>query len=317
MYSLAVWSEAQLILILRAVCGVLRDAFLDDAFQCDPPLEAAYQLLPRYDFLHRALSSRRAVKRLAKFVHEVLTLFDAFERYIPAAGSERSIHRITSNWARRKFQSSAWSLFFPLPRKRRFMEKRLDGKLGPLSPCPSLLLARRTSTVNSTSPSVAPTRPSLNIFPAVFAKHLGSGAGGVVFLSTDSPNVVKVFKDKRTAHHEADLLTMCHDDLWLRAPKFHGLYSDGHNLAVVMSYVGTPLRDNFSAPDAQKREIVDILKSLHRSGIHHHDVGPSHSLSPSTSLSRQISGCPDVEVIDALQQCLGGEECMSNGSWNI
>ncbi|KAJ7734246.1 hypothetical protein B0H16DRAFT_154417 [Mycena metata] len=113
---------------------------------------------------------------------------------------------------------------------------------------------------------------SESIFPAVFAKHLGSGASGVVFLSTDSRNVVKVFKDKRTAHHEADLLTMCHDDPWLRAPKFHGLYSDGHNLAVVMSYVGTPLRDIFSAPDAQKREIVDILKSLHRSGIHHHDV---------------------------------------------
>ncbi|KAJ7031290.1 hypothetical protein C8F04DRAFT_898677, partial [Mycena alexandri] len=53
----------------------LRDTFLEDAFQCDSALEAAYQLLPRYDFLHRVLSSRKAVKRFAKFVHEVLGLF--------------------------------------------------------------------------------------------------------------------------------------------------------------------------------------------------------------------------------------------------
>ncbi|KAJ7150782.1 hypothetical protein C8R46DRAFT_812730, partial [Mycena filopes] len=61
----------------------LRREFLADAFQCDSELDAAHLFLSRGDFLQRAVSSRKAVTRVAKFVCEVLCLFDSFERFIP------------------------------------------------------------------------------------------------------------------------------------------------------------------------------------------------------------------------------------------
>jgi hypothetical protein len=53
-------------------------------FQCDPALDAEYMRFSHYDFLRRMVSSMKAVQRLAKYVFEVLSFFDSFERYIPA-----------------------------------------------------------------------------------------------------------------------------------------------------------------------------------------------------------------------------------------
>ncbi|KAJ6563636.1 hypothetical protein DFH09DRAFT_1035242 [Mycena vulgaris] len=61
----------------------LRVSFLADAFECDSALEAAFEQLPSHAFLCRLVSSRAAVTRLAKYVHDVLIFFDRFQRYIP------------------------------------------------------------------------------------------------------------------------------------------------------------------------------------------------------------------------------------------
>ncbi|KAJ7467745.1 hypothetical protein FB451DRAFT_1560831 [Mycena latifolia] len=95
------------------------------------------------------------------------------------------------------------------------------------------------------------------IFPAIFTTRLGSGRQRYCV---------------PTARSEATLLKMCLDDPQLRVPTFRGLYSNTDNFAIVMSYAGTAMPHIFSAPDAQKMEIISILKSLHRNGIHHNNV---------------------------------------------
>jgi hypothetical protein len=61
----------------------MRESFLDDVLRCDPALETEYTRLSHYDFLCRMVSSRKVIQRLAKYVFDVLSLFDSFERYIP------------------------------------------------------------------------------------------------------------------------------------------------------------------------------------------------------------------------------------------
>ncbi|KAJ7843538.1 hypothetical protein B0H14DRAFT_2585677 [Mycena olivaceomarginata] len=173
-----------------------------------------------------------------------------------------------------------------------------------------------------------PTGPE-SIFPAVFTKRIGSGASGTVFRSADGRHVVKVFKDMRTGHHEVSLLKMCLDDPYLHTPRFHGLYSNAQNFAVVMSYAGTPLPDIFSAPDIQKVEIINILKLLHRHEIHHHDVRAENLMVNSAGVitlvdfdrAVKVDGdcryCPDVEMMDVLQECTGTRKCMGDGSWKM
>ncbi|KAJ7212882.1 hypothetical protein C8J57DRAFT_1483475 [Mycena rebaudengoi] len=57
---------------------------LADIFADDPALGPAYGLLTRYEFLRRMIASRKAVTRVAKYVHDVFALFDRFQRFIPA-----------------------------------------------------------------------------------------------------------------------------------------------------------------------------------------------------------------------------------------
>ncbi|KAJ7197119.1 hypothetical protein C8J57DRAFT_988766, partial [Mycena rebaudengoi] len=63
---------------------LMRRECLTDIFGDDPALRPAYGLLTRYEFLQRMLASRKAVTRVAKYVHDVLALFDRFQRFIPA-----------------------------------------------------------------------------------------------------------------------------------------------------------------------------------------------------------------------------------------
>ncbi|KAJ7258790.1 hypothetical protein B0H12DRAFT_1014742, partial [Mycena haematopus] len=61
----------------------MRGSALADMFHCDPPLQNAYGRLRTYDFLQTMVVSRRAIRRVAKYVCDVLVVFDTFERYIP------------------------------------------------------------------------------------------------------------------------------------------------------------------------------------------------------------------------------------------
>ncbi|KAJ7710838.1 hypothetical protein B0H17DRAFT_5488 [Mycena rosella] len=80
-------------------------------------------------------------------------------------------------------------------------------------------------------------------------------------------------RQRQTANNEANLLKLCLDDPQIRVPTFLGLYSNTRQFGVVMSYAGMAIPDIFCAPDEQKKQIIFILKSLHRNGIHHHDGG--------------------------------------------
>ena len=61
----------------------LRESLLADIFYCDPPLQNAYARLTTPEFLQTMVGSRRAIRRVAKYVCDVLAIFDSFERYIP------------------------------------------------------------------------------------------------------------------------------------------------------------------------------------------------------------------------------------------
>ncbi|KAJ7230972.1 hypothetical protein B0H12DRAFT_219425 [Mycena haematopus] len=61
----------------------MRESALADMFSGDPPLRNAYRRLRAYEFLQAMVASRRAIRRVAKFVCDVLLVFDTFERYIP------------------------------------------------------------------------------------------------------------------------------------------------------------------------------------------------------------------------------------------
>ena len=67
----------------------LRETFLTDAFKHDRSLEGAYMMRAPDDFLRCLVASRKAVRQVAKYVFDVLTLFDSFERYIPADLSQQ------------------------------------------------------------------------------------------------------------------------------------------------------------------------------------------------------------------------------------
>ncbi|KAJ7145503.1 hypothetical protein C8R46DRAFT_1130574, partial [Mycena filopes] len=60
-----------------------REQFMHCLANCDPELHALHAEIPTYDFLVRLVSSRKAVKVLAKFVFNVLALFQEFPRYSP------------------------------------------------------------------------------------------------------------------------------------------------------------------------------------------------------------------------------------------
>jgi hypothetical protein len=50
----------------------------------DLALHAAHSSLSHYNFLRQMVSSRKGVQRLARFVFDVFTVFNAFEQCIPA-----------------------------------------------------------------------------------------------------------------------------------------------------------------------------------------------------------------------------------------
>ncbi|KAJ7112784.1 hypothetical protein C8R43DRAFT_1091472 [Mycena crocata] len=62
----------------------LRECFLADILELDIKLEDAFKRMYNYNFLRRIVSSRRAVARVAKYVCDVLALFDRYQRHIPA-----------------------------------------------------------------------------------------------------------------------------------------------------------------------------------------------------------------------------------------
>jgi hypothetical protein len=61
----------------------MRAQFLEDAFLRDAELKVAFTQMSHYEFLGRLVSSRKVVQRFAKYVCEVFSLFDSYQRYIP------------------------------------------------------------------------------------------------------------------------------------------------------------------------------------------------------------------------------------------
>ncbi|KAJ7881836.1 hypothetical protein B0H13DRAFT_1891159 [Mycena leptocephala] len=98
------------------------------------------------------------------------------------------------------------------------------------------------------------------------------------------------------------------------------------HLVLLNGRIGTPLSDIFSAPNLQKREIVNILKLLHRNRIHHHDVRAENLMvnyDGAITLvdfdrAVKVDGdecrhCPDVELMGALQECMRAPGCLGDG----
>ncbi|KAJ7884674.1 hypothetical protein B0H13DRAFT_1628583, partial [Mycena leptocephala] len=62
----------------------LRERFLRDIYDQVGGLEHKWTADRPYDFLKWLLSSRKIVLRLAKFVADILAVYDSYPRYIPA-----------------------------------------------------------------------------------------------------------------------------------------------------------------------------------------------------------------------------------------
>ncbi|KAJ7434852.1 hypothetical protein FB451DRAFT_951899, partial [Mycena latifolia] len=61
----------------------LRSRFLDTLSFCDPHLHTARSRVTSYEFLLKLVSSRKAVQAFAKYVFDILTLFQELPRYFP------------------------------------------------------------------------------------------------------------------------------------------------------------------------------------------------------------------------------------------
>ncbi|KAF7334847.1 hypothetical protein MSAN_02361000 [Mycena sanguinolenta] len=111
--------------------------------------------------------------------------------------------------------------------------------------------------------------------PTLFTQFVGEGASGVVWRSLSGSQVVKMFHDRDRALHEVKVLEHARD---LRVPTLQGVVEDGVEIGVIMSYEGIPLGGLNRATFEQRRQLLDILKSLHARGIHHHDIRGSNIL---------------------------------------
>jgi hypothetical protein len=82
----AVEDEAHTLLVCTAHTELqpLRERFLRDIYDQVGGLEHKWTADRPYDFLKWLLSSRKIVLRLAKFVADILAVYDSYPRYIPA-----------------------------------------------------------------------------------------------------------------------------------------------------------------------------------------------------------------------------------------
>ncbi|KAJ7220580.1 hypothetical protein GGX14DRAFT_354227, partial [Mycena pura] len=62
----------------------LRRSFLADVYKHDVSLERAHMTLSHDEFISRLVASRKAVQQVAKYVYDVLAMFDSFKWYVPA-----------------------------------------------------------------------------------------------------------------------------------------------------------------------------------------------------------------------------------------
>ncbi|KAJ7495278.1 hypothetical protein FB451DRAFT_1020108 [Mycena latifolia] len=61
----------------------LRTVFLDSLLDCDQAAHATWASLPSYEFMIRLVSLRKAVQLFAKYIFQVLNIFDGTPRYFP------------------------------------------------------------------------------------------------------------------------------------------------------------------------------------------------------------------------------------------
>ncbi|KAJ6522454.1 kinase-like domain-containing protein [Mycena capillaripes] len=110
----------------------------------------------------------------------------------------------------------------------------------------------------------------------IFDEFIGAGASGNVWRSTDGRHVIKVFTDTCRAQAEAKVLASCADFPGLAVPTFCGLFTDGRQYGIVTPYVGKAIEATSGADASQRVQLVQVLRRLHKHGIHHHDVRPEN-----------------------------------------
>ncbi|KAJ6574114.1 hypothetical protein B0H19DRAFT_600469 [Mycena capillaripes] len=114
---------------------------------------------------------------------------------------------------------------------------------------------------------------SVVMFAALLPSHrlyFGEGATGITLNSLAGSQVIKLFRDRDLAFHEANVLRRARGIP--NIPSFHGVVSNGDRIGVVLSYEGTAIRNLASLTLEHKRQLLETLHSLHDRGIHHHDV---------------------------------------------
>ncbi|KAF8146112.1 hypothetical protein K438DRAFT_1870389 [Mycena galopus ATCC 62051] len=110
----------------------------------------------------------------------------------------------------------------------------------------------------------------------IFDEFIGVGATGNVWRSTDGTHVVKIFTDAHRAQAEAKVLESCVNFPGLAVPTFGGLFTDGRQYGIVTPYVGKTIGTISGADASQRAQLVQVLRRLHKHGIHHHDVRPEN-----------------------------------------
>ncbi|KAJ7718855.1 hypothetical protein DFH07DRAFT_973111 [Mycena maculata] len=150
----------------------------------------------------------------------------------------------------------------------------------------------------------------------IFDEFIGAGASGNVWRSADGRHVIKIFTDACRAQAEAKVLASCVDFPGLAVPTFLGLFTDGRQYGIVTPYVGKTI-GTISGADASQRQVaqlVQVLRRLHKHGIHHHDVRPENVMVNDNGVVTLIDfdhaqwvdgpcpNCIDSEVITSMER---------------
>ncbi|KAJ7076529.1 hypothetical protein C8R44DRAFT_863362 [Mycena epipterygia] len=145
------------------------------------------------------------------------------------------------------------------------------------------------------------------------SKYIGAGASGDVWRSSDGAHVIKIFENRSAAQNEAEILSTCQRYPGLAVPTFCGLYSDGLRFGVVTSYAGTAICSFRDATRDQRQQLLRILLTLHRNGIHHHDVRPANVMLDKSGIltlidfdrAKRVDGectdCTDLRVMSFME----------------
>ncbi|KAJ7121874.1 hypothetical protein C8R43DRAFT_1033237 [Mycena crocata] len=159
-----------------------------------------------------------------------------------------------------------------------------------------------------------PVHQSHSLSSGIFPDFIAAGASGNVWRSTDGRHVFKIFNNPEAAQTEAKILASCVNCPGLAVPTFKGLFTDGRQYGIVTPYVGKAITTISGADTSQRRQLVQVLRRLHKHGIHHHDVRPANVMVNDAGVLTLIdfdrarwvdspcANCSDSEVIASMER---------------